>query len=50
MAEQSFHSFHEEETGEPLATQKKQEQQEDKSTDDICYLENICTPEQPIIS
>ena len=27
-----------------------QEQQEDNSTDNICYLEYICRPEQTLIS
>ena len=45
----TFYSFHKEEIGEPLAkTQHKQ--QEDNSTDDVYYLENIYRTEQPFIS
>ena len=28
----------------------RQEKQEDNLTDEICYLEYICSPEQPLIS
>ena len=45
----TFHSYHEEEKGEQLAKNIAGEQ-ENNSTDDICYLENICRSEQPYIS
>ena len=45
----TFHSFHEEEKGE-LSAKNIAGEQQNNSTDDICYLENICRSEQPYIS
>ena len=45
----TFHSFHQQQEIGELLAKTSQEQQEDNAKDDICYLENICETEQPLL-
>ena len=48
---ETFHSFHEEEIGELLAKKVTlRTAGRLNSTEDICYLENICSTEESFIS